>query len=141
MLDGAQRSKALAVVTFPILARHRHGSERIERAAQRAILDADGEGWSFRIRGRREIVRVTGRFRTDDAGATIEAVALGMGLGMMPAWQVRDLVANGALEVVLEDFEDAKRPIFAVSPATRIPLTKTRLFIDTLAQRLRRETL
>jgi len=104
-------------------------------------VDADGESWPFRIRGRREIVRVGGRFRTDDAGSTIAAVAQGMGLGRVPAWQVRDLIQDGTLEVALEEFEDAKRPIFAVSPATRIPLTKTRLFIDTLVRRLRHETL
>jgi DNA-binding transcriptional LysR family regulator len=64
-----------------------------------------------------------------------------MGLGRVPAWQVRDLMRDGTLEVALEEFEDAKRPIFAVWPATRIPLTKTRLFIDTLVRRLRHETL
>jgi hypothetical protein len=45
------------------------------------------------------------------------------------------------LEVVLEEFEDARRPSFAVSPATKVPLAKTRLFIDTLARGLRQEIL
>ena len=148
--DSALRARRLGEVRVVVVGareflkkngRPRHPHDLARYPCVVRSVDADGEGWPFRIRGRREIVRVGGRFRTDDAGATIEAVALGMGLGMTPAWQVRDLVASGAVEIVLADFEDAKRPIFAVSPATRIPLTKTRLFIDTLALRLRRETL
>jgi len=62
-------------------------------------------------------------------------------LGFAPAWHVRGLIANGAVEVVLERFEDARRAIHAVSPATKLPLAKTRLFIELLAARLRREKL
>src|SRR6266700_903196 len=126
---------------FKIQGRPLHPNELARCPCVIRSVDADGESWPFRIRGRREIVRVGGRFRTDDAGSTIAAVAEGMGLGRVPAWQVRDLIQDGTLEVALKEFEDAKRPIFAVSPATRIPLTKTRLFIDTLVRRHRHETL
>jgi DNA-binding transcriptional LysR family regulator len=64
-----------------------------------------------------------------------------MGLGMAPAWQIRDRITSGEVEVVLEEFEEVRRPIFAVSPATKIPLAKTRLFIDTLMTRMKREKL
>jgi DNA-binding transcriptional LysR family regulator len=126
---------------FKIHGRLRHPNDLARYPCVIRGVDPEGESWPFRIRGRREIVRVGGRFRTDDAASTIAAVAQGIGLGMIPVWQVRDLVADGTLEVALEEFEDAKRPIFAVSPATKIPLTKTRLFIDTLVRRLRHETL
>jgi len=45
------------------------------------------------------------------------------------------------VEVVLQDFERLKLPIFAVSPPTKVPLAKTRLFVDMLAARLKRAQL
>jgi len=51
------------------------------------------------------------------------------------------LIDEGAVEVILEDFEDTKIPIHAVWPATRIPLTRMRLFVDLLAARLKHERL
>ena len=57
---------------------------------------------------------------------------------MAPHWQIRDLVDEGLLEVILAEFEAAKFPIHAVFPPTRMPVTKTRALIDVLAQRLER---
>jgi DNA-binding transcriptional LysR family regulator len=121
--------------------RPRHPADLVRHRCIVRTTDAAEEKWSFRIRGKEETIRVTGRFSTDDAASVHEAVAQGMGLGMAPAWQVRDLIASGAVEVILEEFEGARRPIYAVSPATKLSLAKTRLFIDTLMARLRRERL
>lgn len=51
------------------------------------------------------------------------------------------LVDAGVVEVILKDFEDARIPIHAIWPAGKIPLAKTRLFVDELAVRLKRESL
>jgi DNA-binding transcriptional LysR family regulator len=115
-----------------------------ELARHQCILrgaDPEGEKWTFRIRGKNETVRVAGRFTTDDASTVHEAVACGLGLGIAPAWQVRSLLERGAVEIVLPEFEPAKRPIFAVSPATKLPPPKARVFIDMLAARLKQEEL
>ena len=58
-----------------------------------------------------------------------------------PFWQIRDLVDQGVVEVVLEEFEPARLPIHAVWPATKLPTPKVRLFADALAQRLKNENL
>ena len=126
---------------FKTHGRPRHPADLVRHSCVIRSADSDGDKWPFRIRGKRRTIRVTGRFSTDDAVSAHEAVAQGMGLGMAPAWQVRDLIASGAVEVILDEFEEARRPIYAVSPATKMPLAKTRLFIDMLMTRLKREKL
>ena len=68
-------------------------------------------------------------------------MAQGLGLGRTPFWQIRDLVDQGVVEVILEEFEPARLPIHAVWPATKLPASKVRLFADALAQRLKNENL
>ena len=82
-----------------------------------------------------------GCFRTDSTSAAHAAGAGALGIGLAPPWQIRDLVDNGVVEVILEDFEIAKTPIHAVLPPSKMPLTKTRLFVDMLTARLKHERL
>lgn len=92
--------------------------------------------WPFRVDGKRKLVRAHGRLSTNSIAAATAAALRGFGLGMAPLWQIRDLVEDGLLEVVLEEFEAAKFPIHAVFPPTRMPIAKTRALIDVLAKRL-----
>lgn len=84
---------------------------------------------------------VHGRFGSDGPAATHAAVASGLGIGLTPLSQVRSLVDEGTVEVVLEDFEDSNISIYAVGSSGKIPLAKTRLFVNELAARLKRERL
>jgi DNA-binding transcriptional LysR family regulator len=68
-------------------------------------------------------------------------VADGLGIGLTPFWQIRELIDQGAVEVVLEKFGAMRIPIHAVWPATKRPMMKTRLFTELLVARLRREQL
>jgi DNA-binding transcriptional LysR family regulator len=104
-------------------------------------FDDGVEKWPFRIGGRRKTIGVKGRFRTNSAAASHVAVARGLGIGLAPLWQVRSLLEQGVVEVILKDFEAPKIPIYAVLPATKTTLAKTRLFTDLLAARLKRESL
>jgi len=143
----ARRLGELRVVVFGAPAyfenhgRPRHPSELERHHCIVRSTDPDGEKWSFRIRGKQETVRVTVCFVSDDAAAVHGAVACGLGLAVGPAWQIEELVDQGRVEVVLQDFEPPKLPIFAVSPPTKLPLAKTRLFVDMLAARLKRARL
>jgi DNA-binding transcriptional LysR family regulator len=143
----ARRLGQLRVVVFGAPAYfEKHGRPRhpVELARHQCILrsaDPEGEQWPFRVRGKRETFRVSGRFSTDDAAAVSAAVADGLGLGLAPAWHIRSLVEEGTVQVVLEEFEAATIPIFAVSPPTKTPAARTRLFIDMLVARMKRERL
>ncbi len=97
----------------------------------------DAMGWSFvRRDGREETVQVSGRFRASAAAACNEAAALGLGIGLAPLWQVRGMLDQGRIELVLTEFEPPPTPISAVWPAGRILPARTRLLIDFLATRL-----
>jgi DNA-binding transcriptional LysR family regulator len=39
------------------------------------------------------------------------AVTLGLGIGLTPLWQIRDLIEDGVVEVVLQPFESDRMPI------------------------------
>ncbi len=105
------------------------------------VVDRSPEPWPFHIGDRRKLVQVNGRFRTDSVAAMATAVRRGLGLGLAPLWQIRDLLDQGLVELILEEFEAPKLPINAVFPPTRMPIAKTRAFVDLLAERLRNERL
>jgi DNA-binding transcriptional LysR family regulator len=143
----ARRLGDLRVVAFgsrDYFAKHGRPKHPDDLTRHECILrhaQGSSEAWTFRVGGRRKLVRVHGRFRTDSAAATHTAAANGLGIGLTPLWQIRDLVDRGRVEIVLEAFEDTKIPIQAVWPSSRLPPSKTRLFVDALATHLKRERL
>lgn len=125
----------------------RHGRPRQpgDLADHQCILRRTAQGeadiWRFRIDGRLTTVQVNGRFRTDSTTAAHAAARHGIGVGYGPFWQIRDLVDQDALEIVLADFEAPRTPVRAVFPPSAIPPAKTHLFVDLLAERLKLERL
>jgi DNA-binding transcriptional LysR family regulator len=142
-----RRLGELRVVVFgapAYFARHgkpRHPRELTHHECVVRMVDGHPEPWSFRVGGQRRLVRVNGRFRTDSIPVTTAVVLHGLGLGIGPLWQIRSHLDQGLIEIVLEEFEAAKLPINAVLPPTRMPIAKTRAFIDVLADHLRKERL
>jgi DNA-binding transcriptional LysR family regulator len=92
--------------------------------------------WTFRVGGREESVLVRGRFETDSVGAAIEAVVQGLGIGIYTYWQVRDLIDQGRLQLLLTDCEPNPLPVQALWVATPHLPARTRLFIEFLATHL-----
>jgi DNA-binding transcriptional LysR family regulator len=133
----------LAVPGF--FARHGRPDHPDDLVRHRCVLRSTSESesvmWRFQIGGQVRMVRVGGCFRTDNTTAAQAAVCHGLGIGYGPFWQIRDLVDLGALEIVLEDFEAPRFPIHAVVPPSGMPPAKTRLFVDMLAEKLKRERL
>lgn len=150
MRDSALKARRLAelrVVTFgapAYFARYGRPSHPDDLARHEGVVrltEADTETWPFRVNGRRRLVHVRGRFRSDSVAAANAAVAQGVGIGFAPLWQVRDLVDRGDVEIVLEDFEVPRIPVYAVWLPTKLPLAKAQLFADSLMARLKRERL
>jgi DNA-binding transcriptional LysR family regulator len=72
--------------------------------------------------------------------AAINIASLGWGITRVLSYQVAGQVANGELELVLEDFEPPALPIQVVYlKSARVP-AKVRTFVDFLADRLVRDT-
>lgn len=101
----------------------------------------DGDAWPFVMDGKTRLIRIGGRFRASGAAAANEAAVLGIGIANAPLWQVRDLVEQGRVALILMHFEPPPIPIRVVWAATRLAPAKTRLFVQFLAERLRSELL
>ena len=66
--------------------RPNHPDELAQHDCVVRLTDGEGEAWPFRIAGRRRLVRVSGRVRTDSTAAANTAVACGAGIGFAPLW-------------------------------------------------------
>jgi DNA-binding transcriptional LysR family regulator len=76
----------------------------------------------------------SGNFQTGDAEQIRAAVLAHMGLVQAPAWLFAAEIASGAVISVLPDFAPAPMPIHAVHPSGRRLPTKTRVFIEFVAE-------
>lgn len=142
----ARRLGELRTVVYgapPYFAQHGRPVHPDDLARHQCVLRGEGgtDSWRFRIGRQMKAVRVTGPFRTDNSAAVHAAVCHGLGLGYGPFWQIRDLLQQGALEIVLDTFEAPRAPIYLVFPPSGMPPAKTRLFASLLADRLKREHL
>lgn len=86
--------------------------------------------WRFQRGGRELRVPVVPRLVTNSAEAAIGHVERGGGLAMVLAYQVRDAVRAGRLEVVLRRYEPPPLPIQLVYPGARLPAANLRAFVE-----------
>lgn len=89
--------------------------------------------WRFHRRGRELRVPIAPRLVTNSADAAIGYAARGGGLAMVLAYQVKDLVKAGALEIVLARYEPPPLPIQLVHAGARLPPASVRAFIELAA--------
>lgn len=143
----ARRLAALRRVCFAApgyLARHGRPKRPEDLARHQCIVRTaalDGDAWPFTVDDKTRTVRVSGRFRASGAAAANEAAALGLGIANAPLWQVRTLVDDGRVELVLTRFEPPPVPVHALWAETRLPSAKVKAFVDLLAVRIRRARL
>lgn len=150
MPDSTLRTKHLShsrrvVFAAPdYLARHGRPTRPDQLVTHQCIVrtaSRDGDAWPFVIDGKARLIRIGGRFRASGAVAANQAAVLGLGVANAPLWQVRHLVEQGRVELILTHFEPPPIPIRAVWAATRLAPAKTRLFAEFLAGRLKSEQL
>jgi DNA-binding transcriptional LysR family regulator len=75
-------------------------------------------------------VRTTGRFRVNNAIAIHDSLVAGAGIGLCPVWLVEDLLAAGALVVVLPEWRGESQQLSLLMPSRRYRPLRTTLFID-----------
>ena len=101
-------------------------------------LGEDRQGmWMLTVDGKPRGVKVSGPLRVNAMAAIYAAVGEGLGLGYSPLWQIEHLIADGRVEVVLEEFEPAPVPLHILWREGRAPTAKVRTFIDLLSRRLK----
>lgn len=92
--------------------------------------------WRFRDpEGAERVVRVNGTVHSNSAGLHAELAARGVGVVFEPAFIVGPEIRAGRLVPLLQDFEPAPLPIYAVYPSRRHLSAKVRVFVDFLMGR------
>ena len=97
-----------------------------------------GNLWHFVGPRGAQSVEASGTFRANNGDALQAAARAGVGLVQLPAFIVGADLASGALEAVLERYEDRSTSIWALYPTTRHLSPKVRVFLDFLAARFER---
>jgi len=127
---GTIRRVVAASPTF--LAQHgvpRHPRDLAGVPCVRGRIDAPPQ-WAFRDGGKTVHVTPENRLEFNHLAPAIEACAAGMGFGTFFSYQVLPYVAQGRLQLVLEDYEPAPRPVSVIYPNARLLPARTRAFID-----------
>jgi DNA-binding transcriptional LysR family regulator len=94
------------------------------------FLGTSGPWWTFHAQGKTFTVPVTGNLSFNHNAPVLDACLAGLGVGMFISYQVAPHLAQGTLQLVLEDFEPPPRPIHVVYPHARLLPARTRAFID-----------
>ena len=99
-------------------------------------LSHSGE-WSFLRDGRPQGFRPQARFRVNNADAAIAAAAAGRGITRVLSYMIAEPLADGSLELVLDDFALPPTPVHVVHKETGQTSARVRAVVDHLAERLR----
>ena len=98
---------------------------------------ASTRAWVFDAGNAELSVPVRSRLAVNTAEAAIAAAVLGVGVIRVLSYQVADAVRDGALRVLLQDYESAPLPISLVHKGQAPLPLKVRAFLDFVAPRLR----
>ncbi|MFQ5982866.1 MAG: LysR substrate-binding domain-containing protein [Woeseiaceae bacterium] len=93
--------------------------------------------WRFMYPDAIRTVRVRGAFTCDNGRALVEAAVHGLGIVRFAEYYLRDELANGALEPVLEEYEVEDAATWIVYADRHHLPTRVRYLIDFLVERLR----
>ena len=93
--------------------------------------------WKFGAVDDPTMVRMRPRLLVTSNDAAIDAAATGLGICRLLSYQIADHVADGRLEIILADYEEAPWPVHLVHRESKFGSSKVRNFIDLLATHLR----
>ena len=82
-------------------------------------------------------VEAVPRLSADNGDAVLDWALAGCGVSLKSTVDVSAELAAGRLERVLPDWRSAPAPIYALLPSARHLPTKTRVFLEAIAARLR----
>jgi DNA-binding transcriptional LysR family regulator len=90
--------------------------------------------WSFDDQGRTVTLPVRGNLEFSHVACAVDACLSGAGFAMFFSYQVADHLRAGRLEMVLEDYEPAQRPVSIVYPHAHLLPARTRAVISWLKE-------
>ena len=93
--------------------------------------------WQFYRQGQAFKVPVKGQLMCNQLHTIRKAVLAGQGLGWFLCYQVNELLNQGELATVLEEFEPQPSPINVIFSHTKLMSTRVRVFVDWITAELR----
>ena len=102
---------------------------------------SDVPNWKFNTAQGMRNQRIKPRLVVTSNAAAVEAALTDFGITRLLSYQVAPQLADGKLQVVLEEFELEPRPIHIVHREGRFASATVRSFIDFIAARLRADSL
>ena len=144
--DSALKARLLAysrrvVIASPeYLARNgtpRHPLDLRRHACIIRTSAKEAVAWRFQLKGATKTVEVHGPLKTDNASIVNQAVLHGLGIGVAQMWQVRELVEQRRISLLLTDYELPPVPVHVVWSPHRQMAPRVRRFIDFLEANLK----
>jgi DNA-binding transcriptional LysR family regulator len=97
------------------------------------------DAWQFvDAAGQQVTVKASGRMAVNNGDAMLPAVLAGLGIAFLPAFLVRDEVADGRLEQILQDWGFRKSSLYLLTPPAGPRPARIQVLADFLARRLSR---
>ncbi|MFT8897913.1 MAG: LysR family transcriptional regulator [Acetobacter sp.] len=88
----------------------------------------------FNPEGEESVVAPAAVFRANSSEAALHAVQAGVGVGLLPEFQVRHLIESGELAEVIPDWKVPPMPLYAVHTGPRTLPLRTRTVLDFLIE-------
>lgn len=104
-----------------------------------SLAVGENQHWHFQAPDKtraQQRITIAPRLTVTTNDAAVEAAVNGLGITRVLSYQVADEVAAGKLEILMEDYQPAAKPITILHREDRNPAVKVRAFIDMLAEEL-----
>ncbi|CZF79252.1 HTH-type transcriptional regulator DmlR [Grimontia celer] len=108
--------------------------ENPQALVKHSCLITNNDTWLFERNGKETPIKVSGRFRCNNANAMVEACKVGLGIGYMPKSSFLKAVEEGSLVPVLEPYWTKNITSWVVYQNRRFLPLKARLAIDHLLE-------
>jgi DNA-binding transcriptional LysR family regulator len=89
-----------------------------------------GNHWKFNVKGKVKDIAVPITFTSNNMDATITHCVAGLGVGVFLSYQVKNLIQQGKLVEVLQEFRTQGLPVSMLYPKAKRHLARTSFFID-----------
>ncbi|MGP9823567.1 LysR family transcriptional regulator [Ectopseudomonas khazarica] len=149
---GSDRLEDSSLIARPLLTlRHvlcaapqylrRHGTPQVPEDLQalecvQFSLSGHAREWVFQRGEQVRRLEVCGRYSVNSSLALCAALRAGHGISLVPEIYVRDDLAQGRLQPLLEDWQMMQTQLYAIYPSRRQLQAKVRVFIDFLLEEL-----
>ena len=127
-------SSKSVVLASPDYIKRKGKPQRVEDLTQHdciaySLLPAPTQ-WTFYKDGQRASVTVDPRAMCNNAELEVAMLVQGIGIARLPLFTCEQEVASGALQIILEDYEQLQLDVYAVYPHRQYLTAKVRAFVD-----------